>query len=185
MIILGVDPGIATTGWAIMEPELKRVLFAGQIKTEPREPIVVRFATITTQLAEAAKIHCPTWLFVERFEFHHSKGVRVAAQAGYKYGIAEAAAYAAALATHTKIGTVTAREARLNFVPRGMPCSKQNAAEFARREFSWPDGAPRNGWPEHVIDAAEIAWSGWRKVIDAAQIARLGKGNRNDSSTLL
>ena len=44
MLILGLDPGLGTTGWGLIRAEGNRLshLANGQLKTDPKEPLPQR-----------------------------------------------------------------------------------------------------------------------------------------------
>ena len=73
MIILGVDPGIARTGWGIIEKvkssKLKVKSF-GCIETEAGLPIEARLLTIRKELVQIIKKHKPQALTVEDLFFN-------------------------------------------------------------------------------------------------------------------
>ena len=73
MTILGVDPGIARTGWGIIEKttnlQLKTQNF-GCIETEAGLPIEARLLTIRKELVRIIKKHKPQALAVEDLFFN-------------------------------------------------------------------------------------------------------------------
>ena len=61
MIILGLDPGLGTTGWGLIRAEGNRLshLANGQLKTNPREPLPARLAHLATMLEALIADHSP------------------------------------------------------------------------------------------------------------------------------
>ena len=61
MIILGLDPGLGTTGWGLIRAEGNRLshLANGQLKTDPREPLPARLAHLATMLEALIADHSP------------------------------------------------------------------------------------------------------------------------------
>ena len=60
-IILGLDPGLGTTGWGIIRAEGNRLthLANGQLKTDPKEPLPARLAQLATMLEALIADHSP------------------------------------------------------------------------------------------------------------------------------
>ena len=61
MIILGLDPGLGTTGWGLIRAEGNRLshLANGQLKTNPKEPLPARLAHLATMLEALIADHSP------------------------------------------------------------------------------------------------------------------------------
>ena len=60
-LILGLDPGLGTTGWGLIRAEGNRLshLANGQLKTNPREPLPARLAHLATMLEALIADHSP------------------------------------------------------------------------------------------------------------------------------
>ena len=60
-IILGLDPGLGTTGWGLIRAEGNRLshLANGQLKTNPKEPLPARLAHLATMLEALIADHSP------------------------------------------------------------------------------------------------------------------------------
>ena len=60
-IILGLDPGLGTTGWGLIRAEGNRLshLANGQLKTDPKEPLPARLAHLATMLEALIADHSP------------------------------------------------------------------------------------------------------------------------------
>ena len=67
MLILGLDPGLGTTGWGIVRAEGNRLthLANGQLKTAPSEPLANRLAHLATMLEAILADHAPSAAAVE------------------------------------------------------------------------------------------------------------------------
>ncbi len=66
--VLGVDPGLAATGYAVLSGtslETVRVLAQGTIRTSPKTPLEGRIGEIHDRLEQIAKTHLPDALIVE------------------------------------------------------------------------------------------------------------------------
>lgn len=69
--ILGVDPGVSETGWAVLEPSPPggRLVEAGCIKTSPRTPLPERLRAIHRALTDVVRRHAPASMAVEEMFF--------------------------------------------------------------------------------------------------------------------
>ncbi len=71
MIILGIDPGLAHTGWGIVETRgaLCRARAYGCVTTKASEPIGQRLGKIFNEITRAIEIYHPTQLAIEKIFF--------------------------------------------------------------------------------------------------------------------
>ncbi len=67
MIVLGLDPGLGTTGWGVIRVEGSRLTHVanGQIKTDAKAPLASRLMTLDTALAAVIAEHRPDGAAVE------------------------------------------------------------------------------------------------------------------------
>jgi crossover junction endodeoxyribonuclease RuvC len=67
LIILGLDPGLGTTGWGVIRAEGNRLqhLANGSLKTDAKEPLARRLAHLDTMLAALFAYHAPQAAAVE------------------------------------------------------------------------------------------------------------------------
>ena len=67
MIILGLDPGLGTTGWGVIRAEGNRLshLANGRLKTDTKESLARRLAHLDTMLAALLADHSPAAAAVE------------------------------------------------------------------------------------------------------------------------
>src|SRR4051812_36206923 len=67
MKILGLDPGLGTTGWGLIDPKANRLshLANGQIKTDTAAPLPRRLAALADQLEALISDHAPEAAAVE------------------------------------------------------------------------------------------------------------------------
>lgn len=74
MIVLGIDPGLATTGYALIASEdpssRYRVLEAGVLRTPSHEPVPVRLQTIHDDVRQLITDHGPDAMAVEDVFFN-------------------------------------------------------------------------------------------------------------------
>ena len=61
MLIIGLDPGLGTTGWGIVAKAGNRLSHVanGQVKTDPNAPIAERLVTLDRELAAVILAHRP------------------------------------------------------------------------------------------------------------------------------
>ena len=68
--ILGIDPGIANTGWAILDLATEKLIDIGLIQTQPKKDISDRLSVITNELIN--KIQLVDIVAVEKVFFHRN-----------------------------------------------------------------------------------------------------------------
>ena len=68
MFVLGIDPGLSVTGYALVEagPEAMRAVAAGVIRTDPDQPMAQRLAELFGDLESLIAEHRPAAVAVER-----------------------------------------------------------------------------------------------------------------------
>ena len=66
--IIGIDPGLAATGWAVIEPGPQKpgVLACGTIRTIPADDAAIRLVKIARGLRDAIAAHAPQVAAVEQ-----------------------------------------------------------------------------------------------------------------------
>src|SRR4051794_16818136 len=92
VIVLGIDPGTAATGYGVVARRNDRVvaLDGGVIVTPPDAPLERRLADIHARLAELLAEHRPEAMAVESLYF--GRNVRTALAVGHARGVALLAA---------------------------------------------------------------------------------------------
>ena len=100
MRVLGIDPGFATTGVAVVERRdgKLRHLLVGTLRTPPAEPQAMRLAILWQGLTTLIAEHEPEVVAIERLFFNSN--VKTAMAVGQASGVALAAAAQAGLAVH-------------------------------------------------------------------------------------
>ena len=88
MIVLGVDPGTATTGYGVVEETdgQLRAIDYGVVSTPAGEPLPLRLQTIYAELRRLARLYRPSSGSVEKLFF--SRNVRTAMGVGQARGVA-------------------------------------------------------------------------------------------------
>ena len=134
MIILGLDPGLGTTGWGLIRAEGNRLshLANGQLKTDAKAPLAQRLAHLDAMLAALVADHAPDGAAVEEvfvnsnpqstLKLAHARGVAIAsvARAGLEVG-----EYAPRLVKKAVVGTGTAEKVQVHaMIARLLPGAK-------------------------------------------------------------
>ena len=129
--ILGLDPGLGTTGWGLIQAEGNRLghIANGQLKTDPSESLPKRLSHLASQLEAILADHAPDAaaaeeVFVNKnpqstLKLGQARGVvlMVAARAGIEVG-----EYAARLVKKAVVGTGSADKAQVHaMVQRLLP----------------------------------------------------------------
>ena len=165
MIILGIDPGLAHTGWGVVETRgtVCRARAYGCVATRADEPIDVRLGRICRTLAEVIEKYGPTELAIESVYFgENTKSAIATAQA-------RGAAIVACSSAGLKVGEYTPMQIKQAVVGTGAADKHQVA--YMVRSILALDHEPR---PDHAADALAAA-------VCHANVARtttLGKARR-------
>lgn len=141
MIILGLDPGLGTTGWGVIRAEGNRLshLANGRLKTDTADPLARRLAHLDTMLAALIADHAPQAAAVEEvfvnanpqstLKLGQARGVVLLAVA--RAGI-EPGEYAARLVKKAVVGVGNADKAQVHaMVARLLPGVKIAGADAA------------------------------------------------------
>jgi len=131
VIILGLDPGLGTTGWGVIHAEGNRLRHVanGQLRTDPAEPLARRLAHLDTLLAAILADHLPAAAAVEEvfvnanpqstLKLGQARGVALLAVA--RAGI-DPGEYAPTLVKKAVVGTGTAGKPQVHaMVARLLP----------------------------------------------------------------
>lgn len=103
MIILGLDPGLGTTGWGLIRAEGNRLSHVanGQLKTDTKAPLARRLAHLDAMLAALLTDHAPQAAACEEVF------VNTNAQSTLKLGQARGVALCAAARAGLDVGEYT------------------------------------------------------------------------------
>ena len=88
MIVLGIDPGTATTGYGVVSgvpSGLISLVECGVIRTRPRDPLALRLREIHEGVAELIARHSPHAISVE--DVFYSRNVRTTVVLGHARGV--------------------------------------------------------------------------------------------------
>ena len=141
MIILGLDPGLGTTGWGVIRAEGNRLshLANGRLKTDSAAPLARRLAHLDTMLAAILADHAPAAAAVEEvfvnanpqstLKLGQARGVVLLAVA--RAGI-DPGEYAARLVKKAVVGTGGAEKTQVHaMVARLLPGTKIDGPDAA------------------------------------------------------
>jgi crossover junction endodeoxyribonuclease RuvC len=131
MRILGLDPGLGTTGWGVIEAEGNRLVHIanGQIKTDSGTPLPRRLSALADQLEALLADHAPAAAAVE--EVFVNQNPQSALKLGQARGVVlmcaarggiEVGEYAPRLVKKAVVGTGAAEKAQVHaMVSRLLP----------------------------------------------------------------
>lgn len=152
MIVLGIDPGYAKCGWAVLEDG--RLLKCGTIRTVrlcASQPIDSRCREVFTALSAVASLYAPNLIAIEGWGYqgersHGPQGSAISRLIGRLEG----------LATMTKAGCVVADTSKIK---RALGCVGKQGVQGALvlRGYSARTG--------HEFDAIAAAWYGERALV--------------------
>ena len=141
MLILGLDPGLGTTGWGLIRAEGNRLSHCdnGHLKTDSKAPLPARLAHLDTMLAALLAEHAPGAAAVEEvfvnanpqstLKLGQARGVVLCAAARSGIDIGE---YAARLVKKAVVGVGNADKAQVHaMVARLLPGAKIAGADAA------------------------------------------------------
>ncbi|MEA3004024.1 MAG: crossover junction endodeoxyribonuclease RuvC [Sphingomonadales bacterium] len=141
MIILGLDPGLGTTGWGVVAAEGNRLRHVanGQVRTDAKAALPARLAALHQGLAAVLAEHRPETAAVEEvfvnenpqstLKLGQARGVVLLAAAQAGIGVGE---YAARLVKKAVVGTGGAEKIQVHaMVQRLLPGVKIAGADAA------------------------------------------------------
>ncbi len=148
MVILGIDPGLAHTGWGVVETRgtVCRARAYGCVTTTASEPIDLRLGRICRSLAEVIEKYGPTELAIESIYFgENTKSAIATAQA-------RGAAIVACSAAGLTVGEYTPMQIKQAVVGTG--AADKHQVTYMVRSVLALDHDPR---PDHAADALAAA----------------------------
>jgi crossover junction endodeoxyribonuclease RuvC len=165
MIILGIDPGLANTGWGIVEAQGSRLrcLAYGCVSTPAGDDLAQRLDAVHTSLISVIRKHSPEACAVEKLFFNVN--VRTAFATGQARGVALLATAEARI----PVGEYGPSEIKQAVVGHG-GADKSQVQYMVKTILGLPE-APR---PDHAADALAVAichanHAGSRRLAEAAR----------------
>jgi len=141
LLIIGLDPGLACTGWGVIAAEGNRLRHVanGQIRTDPKHALPQRLVRLEQALEEVIDAHRPQAAAVEEvflnenpqstMKLGHARGVILLAAARGGLDVGE---YAARLVKKAVVGTGGADKVQVHaMVQRLLPSAKIAGADAA------------------------------------------------------
>ena len=169
MIILGIDPGLAHTGWGVIETRgsLMRARAYGCVTTTADEPIDVRLGRIYNQIASVIETYKPEHLAIESVYF--GENTRSAIATAQARGVAIVACARGGLT----VGEYTPMQIKQAVVGTGS-ADKHQAIYMVRTVLAL-DHEPR---PDHAADAlaAAVCHANLTRTVDRAEQSLARKG---------
>ena len=134
--ILGIDPGLATTGYGVIEKErgVLRYVASGRVRSDESRPLADRLCTILEGLAQVIDGYHPSECAVEKVF------VNVNPQSTLLLGQARGAAICAAVLARLTVAEYTALQVKQAVVGIGH-ARKEQVQEMVKRLLKLP-GAP-------------------------------------------
>ena len=148
MIVLGIDPGLANTGYGVVERRCGRLyaLDGGVITTRPEAPMQIRLAAIHRRVSDLLDEHLVTVISLE--DVYFGKNVSSAFAVGQARGVVMLAAGQRRL----DVMSYTPQQVKHSVCGSGR-ADKDQVARMVQSLLSLPT-VPR---PEHAADALAIA----------------------------
>lgn len=178
MIILGIDPGLANTGWGVIEhsPSRARCLAYGCVTTSATEPLPSRLAAVHDEIRDVIDRYGPGACAVESVYFGAN------AKSAFATGQARGVAVLATAAEGLPLAEYS--PAQIKSVVVGAGAADKQQVQYMVRVLLGLDHVPR---PDHAADALAVAlcyarMSGARDLEDrtaehdAAQRSTPGQG---------
>lgn len=147
-VILGIDPGLANTGWGVVRQSGSRLVCMayGCVSTPADQPLAERLLKIHDQIAAVVERFQPSFAGVETIWF----GQNVTAAFGT--GQARGAALVACAESGLELGEFTPRQIKLAVVGTGT--AEKEQVQYMVRQLLGLDEVPR---PDHAADALAAA----------------------------
>lgn len=148
MIILGIDPGLANTGWGIIECEADRcrAVAYGCVTTRPSESVPARLSIIHAEIVSAIERYRPTECGIESVYFSNN------AKSAFATGQARGVALLATAQRALSIGEYS--PVQVKSVVAGVGSADKDQVAFMVRRWLELDHDVR---PDHASDALALA----------------------------
>jgi len=153
MIILGIDPGTATTGYGVINcfPEKTKLIAYGSIKTSKSFPSSKRLDSIYRKISQIIKEHKPQVLAIESLFFNTN--AKSALAVGQAMGVIKLAA------AKGKTEVVEYPPLKIKMVLTENGRAKKNHIQSSVRKILRLKKIPR---PTHAADALAVAICHWK-----------------------
>lgn len=164
MYVLGIDPGLSATGYAVVDPgDPMRALAAGVIRTDPDAPTTARLAELFADLEGLIAEHEPGEAAIEQVFVNQNR--RTATAVGRASGVAILAASRAGLAVHE----YTPSAVKMAVVGHGAAPKSQVQAMVARRLGLAHPPRPADAADALAVAICHVQSAGLQRAIKAAR----------------
>jgi crossover junction endodeoxyribonuclease RuvC len=169
MLVLGIDPGTASTGYGLVRSAGSRLqaLADGVIQTRPGTPLELRLADIHARVGELLDAHQPDALAVEELYFGTN------ARSAFAVGQARGVVLLAAGQRGVPLRSYTPQQVKGAVCGHGRADKGQVARMVARLL-----GLPAPPTPDHAADALAVAICDLNRAPLAGAVAGVGAGVR-------
>ena len=152
MIVLGFDPGLTNTGYAVLKKELNQIslIESGLVRPKKSKSLSSRLFTIFSETSKLIEIFSPNLVVVENV--FYGKNV----QSAIKLGQAKASIMLSAEKYNIDMVDYSPREVKQSIVGNGS-ASKEQVAFMVKKIFKLKDEALKS---TDVSDAIAVAWCG-------------------------
>ena len=147
-IVLGIDPGLANTGWGIVAQQGSRLscVAYGCISTDASTPLAQRLRVIHEQMGAVVHTYTPECVGIETVWFGQN------ITAAFATGQARGAALVACAESDLAVGEFTPRQIKLAVVGTGS--AEKEQVQYMVRKLLRLDHVPQ---PDHAADALAAA----------------------------
>lgn len=160
--VMGIDPGLGTTGWAIVSGETDAcdLLAAGTIRTDARADMADRLLLICNRVRELVQTHAPADVAIE--DVFLAKDARAA----FALGQARGAAMVGAALAGRSVYSYTALQVKQSVTGNGR-ASKEQVSFMVRNMLELAEPLQ----PADTSDAAAVALCHWarKSLVDGAK----------------
>lgn len=164
MIILGVDPGTASTGFGVIVDDGSRGLYAsayGVVTTLPGQSAERRLAQIYGELATVIREHKPDVVAVEELFFKRNVSTGIA--------VAQARGVALLAAAHADLAVVGYKPAEVKQAISGVGNAAKDQVRYMTQELLRLDTMPQ---PDDAADALAVAVCHAHRYVAEMRIAQ-------------
>lgn len=154
--ILGIDPGVNTTGYGIINVTEKgnpELLGFGHIRTNAKQHLAERLQKIFVALQEVIRTYHPDFVAIE--DLFYSENVKTAIVMGHARG----AAIIAATNSNLPVSEFTPREVKMSVVGNGA-AAKSQVQFMVKNLLSYKDPIE----PDDASDALAVALCKWHRL---------------------
>lgn len=148
MIVIGIDPGVANTGYGVVENRGTALLAldGGVIETPASMPLERRLAAIAGRVSELIDEHRPEAMAIESIYFGKN------AESAFSVGQARGAVICEAGRRNMPVGSYTPQQIKLAVCGNG-GAGKDQVQQMVCRLLDLPGPPP----PDHAADALAVA----------------------------